>query len=81
VRFTYEVGRNPQSGVSNAELYRRITGIDVKDDRTFTLHVDKLTFDYAAIHDFMLLPAHIERDAFRRAGAIPAAHALQYGSD
>jgi peptide/nickel transport system substrate-binding protein len=64
VKFTCEVGRNPQSGVSNGELYRRITGIDVKDDKTFTLHVDKLTFDYAAIHDFMLLPAHVERDAF-----------------
>jgi peptide/nickel transport system substrate-binding protein len=68
VRFTYEVGRNPQSGVSNGELYRRIIGIDVKDERTFTLHVDKLTFDYAAIQDFMLLPAHIERDAFAEPG-------------
>jgi peptide/nickel transport system substrate-binding protein len=64
VLFTYEVGRNPQSAVGNAELYRRITGIDVKDDKTFTLHVDKLTFDYAAINDFVLLPAHIERAAF-----------------
>ena len=64
VLFTYEVGRNPQSAISNAELYRRITGIDAKDDKTFTLHVDKLTFDYAAINDFMLLPAHIEREAF-----------------
>jgi len=64
VRFTYEVGRNQQSGVSNAELYRRIRSIDVKDDKTFTLHLDKLTFDYAAIQDFMLLPVHIERDAF-----------------
>jgi peptide/nickel transport system substrate-binding protein len=68
VRFTYEVGRNPQSGVSNGELYRRIIGIDVKDERTFTLHVDKLTFDYAAIQDFMLLPAHVERDAFAEPG-------------
>src|SRR5207237_26522 len=64
VLFTYEVGRNPQSAISNAELYRRITSIDVKDDQTFTLHVDKLTFDYAAINDFVLLPAHIERPAF-----------------
>ncbi len=68
VKFTYEVGRNPQSGISNAELYRRISSIDVKDDKTFTLHVDKLTFDYAAIHDFMLLPAHVERDARTPAG-------------
>ena len=73
VQFTYEVGRNQQSGVSNAELYRRIRSIDVKDDKTFTLHVDKLTFDYAAIQDFMLLPAHIEQDAF----ADPAQYRLR----
>ncbi len=79
VLFTYEVGRNPQSAVGNAELYRRITGIDVKDDKTFTLHVDKLTFDYAAINDFVLLPAHIERAAF----ADPAQYRVQtrYNTD
>jgi peptide/nickel transport system substrate-binding protein len=64
VMFTYEVGRNKQSAVTAAELYRRITRIDVKDKRTFTLHLDKLTFDYAAIDDFVLLPAHLERAAF-----------------
>ena len=64
VLFTYEVGRNPLSGISNAELYRRITSIDAKDDKTFTMHVDKLTFDYAAINDFVLVPAHVERAAF-----------------
>jgi peptide/nickel transport system substrate-binding protein len=64
VLFTYAVGRQPQSAVSDAELYRRITGIDAKDDKTFTMHLDKLTFDYAAINDFMLLPEHIERPAF-----------------
>ncbi|MGH6740361.1 MAG: ABC transporter substrate-binding protein, partial [Bradyrhizobium sp.] len=64
VLFTYKVGRNPQSAVTNAELYRRITGIDVKDDKTFTLHVNKLTFDYAAINDFVLLPEHVEGAAF-----------------
>ena len=79
VLFTYEVGRNPQSAVTNAELYRRITGIDVKDDKTFTLHVDKLTFDYAAIDDFVLLPAHLERAAF----ADPAQYRVQtrYNTD
>jgi peptide/nickel transport system substrate-binding protein len=64
VMFTYQVGRNPQSAVGDAELYRRITSIDVKDRHTFTLHVDKLDFDYAAIDDFVLLPAHIEKAAF-----------------
>lgn len=64
VLFTYEIGRNAASAVSNSELYRRITGIAVKDDKTFTLHVDKLTFDYAAINDFVLVPAHVESSAF-----------------
>jgi peptide/nickel transport system substrate-binding protein len=64
VLFTYDVGRDPTSAVSNGELYRRITGVTVDSDKTFTLHVDKLTFDYAAINDFVLLPAHIERNAF-----------------
>jgi peptide/nickel transport system substrate-binding protein len=73
VLFTYEVGRHPASAVSDAEFYRRITSIDVKDDKTFTLHVDKLTFDYAAINDFVLLPAHIERAAF----ADPAQYRLR----
>ena len=77
--FTYEVGRNRQSAISNAELYRRITGIDVKDDKTFTMHFDKLTFDYAAINDFVVLPAHIERPAF----ADPAQYRVQtrYATD
>jgi peptide/nickel transport system substrate-binding protein len=73
VLFTYEVGRNPASAVSDAEFYRRVTGIEVKDDKTFTLHVDKLTFDYAAINDFVLLPAHVERAAF----ADPAQYRLR----
>jgi peptide/nickel transport system substrate-binding protein len=79
VKFTYEVGRNPQSAISNAELYRRITSVDVKDDKTFTLHFDKLTYDYAAIDDFVLLPAHLERAAF----ADPAQYRLRtlYATD
>jgi peptide/nickel transport system substrate-binding protein len=64
VMFTYEVGAHPQSGVSNAELYRRITGIDVVDDKTFVMHVDRVTFEYNAINDFRILPAHLERPVF-----------------
>ncbi|MBV8889839.1 MAG: peptide ABC transporter substrate-binding protein [Alphaproteobacteria bacterium] len=79
VRFTYEVGRHPESAVGNGELYRRIAGITVKDDKTFTLHVDRLTFDYAAINDFVLLPEHLERAAF----ADPAQYRVQtrYATD
>ena len=64
VLFTWEVGRHPQSGVGNAELYRRITRIDVVDEKTFTLHDKKLSFSYNAINDFRLLPAHLDREAF-----------------
>jgi peptide/nickel transport system substrate-binding protein len=71
VLFTYEVGRHPESGVSNAELYRRITAIDRVDAKTFVMHVDRVTFDYNAINDFRLLPAHLERSVFE---ADPAAY-------
>jgi len=64
VLFTWEVGRNPQSGLANTELYRSLYRIDAVDDKTFTLHFDKLGFDYAAINDFLLLPAHVETVAF-----------------
>ncbi|MFN3077612.1 MAG: peptide ABC transporter substrate-binding protein, partial [Alphaproteobacteria bacterium] len=64
VRFTWNVGRHPQSGFSSGELYRRIVAIDVRDDKTFTLHFDRVTFDYNAIDDFALLPAHLEQGAF-----------------
>ena len=64
VVFTWQVGRHPKSGVSDSELYRRIVKIDVRDDRTFTLHLDKRTCDFADISDFGLLPAHIERANF-----------------
>ena len=64
VIFTYEVGKHPESGVSNAELYRRITSIDAIDDKTFTMHVDRVTFEYNSINDFELTPAHLERPIF-----------------
>lgn len=64
ILFTYEVGRNPQSGLANAELYRRITHIEAKDAKTFVVDMDKLNFDYAEINDFEVLPAHLERAAF-----------------
>ncbi len=64
VLFTYEVGRHPESGVTNAEGYRRITSIDAVDAKTFTMHVDRVTFNYNAINDFRILPAHLERPVF-----------------
>ncbi|MDJ0943076.1 MAG: peptide ABC transporter substrate-binding protein [Kiloniellales bacterium] len=69
VVFTWEIGRNLESGVTNSELYRRILAVDVIDDKTFTLHIDRVTFEYNAINDFRLVPAHIERPIFEAAPA------------
>jgi peptide/nickel transport system substrate-binding protein len=71
VLFTYDVGSHPDSGVSNAELYRRILDIEVHDDKTFTFHNDRVTFRYNAVRDFRLLPEHLERAVFE---ADPAAY-------
>ncbi len=64
VLFTWEVGRHPESGVVSGEGYRRILSIDVIDDKTFTVHQDRVDFTYNAMNDFRLLPAHIERAIF-----------------
>lgn len=64
VLFTWEVGRHPKTGVASSELYERITSIDARDDKTFTMHVNKRTCDYQGINDFDVLPAHIEAPNF-----------------
>jgi peptide/nickel transport system substrate-binding protein len=62
-QFTIEVGKHPKSGVSSTEDYRRIVKFDIKDDRHFTLTMDRVTFDYNNL-DLMPLPAHIEKPIF-----------------
>ena len=78
VAFTWEVGRHPRSGVANAEMYRRILGIEVKDAKTFTVHLDRLTFDYNALNDLQPTPAHVERPRF---AAAPAEYRNRNGYD
>ncbi|MBI3512749.1 MAG: peptide ABC transporter substrate-binding protein, partial [Proteobacteria bacterium] len=63
VQFAWEIGRNAKSGAANAEMYRRITAITTVDDKTFTLHVDRVSFDYNIV-DLHLVPAHLERARF-----------------
>ena len=64
VAFTIEVGKHPASGVADGEVYRRILSVEMKDDKTFTLHMDRLTYQYNALDSLNLLPAHIERKNF-----------------
>ena len=63
VVFTWQVGRHPKSGVSDLESFRRVLSIDVIDDKTFTLHLDRIEFTYNAM-PFPVLPAHVERAIF-----------------
>ena len=62
--FTWEVGKHPQSGVGNFEAFRRILDIEVVDEKTAIVHVDRVTFDYNDMSGLTLLPAHLERAAF-----------------
>ena len=62
--FTWDAGHHPKSGFSNAELYRRMVRLEVVNDKTFIVHLDRVTFDYNALNDFVLLPAHVERPLF-----------------
>ncbi|MGF1529183.1 MAG: peptide ABC transporter substrate-binding protein, partial [Candidatus Competibacterales bacterium] len=45
------------------EIYRRIYKVEAIDDKTFTVFVDRLTFDYNAL-PLQLLPAHLEKPIF-----------------
>ncbi len=64
VLFTWKVGRNGKTGTLPIELYRSAYKIVAQDDKTFTMHFDKLTFNYNAINAFSLLPAHVDRVNF-----------------
>jgi peptide/nickel transport system substrate-binding protein len=63
VAFTLEVGKHPLSGVASSEGYKRILKLDAKDDRHFTMTIDRVTFDYNSI-GLSLVPAHIEKPIF-----------------
>ena len=66
VVFTWEVGRHPQAGVAAHSYYVRILSIDVHDEHRYTVHYDRLDYDYATVGAFNLLPAHLERDIFEQ---------------
>ncbi len=80
VVFTWEVGRHPQTGVSDIEGFQRVLSIDEVDDKTYTVHVDRITFDYNTYGSFALLPAHIERPIFE-AGAAEYRNRTAYDTD
>lgn len=64
VVFTLDVGKHPKSGVAAQEFYRRVERVEVHDKKRFTLHIDKLTYQYNELSDLQLLPAHLEKPVF-----------------
>ncbi|NKB48783.1 MAG: peptide ABC transporter substrate-binding protein [Alphaproteobacteria bacterium] len=63
VLFTWQVGRVPEAGINNQELYRRMENIVALDDKRFTIQWNKRTCDAEAINDFEIVPAHLEATA------------------
>ncbi len=64
--FTWRAGRDEKSGFTGEEFYRRVWKLDAEDEKTFTVHYDKVFFDYNALTGFQLLPAHIEQKVFEQ---------------
>lgn len=70
VLFTWKIGRQKDTGVTNFELFRRIENVEIVDDKTFTLVTDERTCEYQGMNDLEILPAHLE--------AGPASDAASY---
>ncbi|MCO6415627.1 peptide ABC transporter substrate-binding protein [Siccirubricoccus sp. KC 17139] len=67
LRFAWEAGREAATGFGGTEFYRSAYALEVVDARTITLHLDKVTFDFASMGDFQPLPAHIDRARWQSA--------------
>jgi peptide/nickel transport system substrate-binding protein len=80
IQFAYEVGRNQQAGANNMEMYRRIYQLDILDQQRFTVHLNKVTFNYNVLGDFYPLPEHIERSIYEE-DAYEYRHRTQYNAN
>ncbi len=63
VIFAWEIGKHPDTGVPDAEGYRRILEVRRIDDRRFTLINDRVEHRYNILA-LTPLPAHLERSVF-----------------
>jgi len=77
VIFSWELGRQIEAGFIGQEGYTDILSVDAIDDKTFTLHVNKLDYQYQSLNGFTLLPAHVEQVA----AADPATYRNQTAYD
>lgn len=80
IQLAYDVGRDTKTGAVNTDLYRRLYKLEIHDDKRFTIHVDRVTFDYNALGDLYPLPDHIERQIFE-ADPYEYRHRTHYNAD
>jgi len=65
--FAWEVGKNPKSGVTDADFFTKdISSITAIDDKSFTIHFSKEACDFASIDSFYALPEHLEQKIFEK---------------
>ena len=58
IAFTWKLGSDPNSGFSNPNSWSRATRVDVVDDQTAVLHLDRVRADFAQWDQ--ILPEHVE---------------------
>ena len=63
--FTWQVGKHKETGVTNHQSFTDIIDIEVHDTKSFTIINKKLDYRYYALSGFNILPAHLEKDAFK----------------
>ncbi len=67
--FAREVGQHPQSGAVGMEVWRSMIDLEIVDERTMVIHLDRRNFQYDSVFIFAPLPAHLERTIFEDAPA------------
>lgn len=65
--FTWRVGRDPAAGFSNAYPWTRASSVDVLDDHTAVLHMDRVLVSFALWDQ--VLPEHVEGPIYEKAKA------------
>ncbi len=65
IAFTWKAEKDPASGVANPHSWNQVAAVDVVDDHTAVLHLDKVDYQYNQWGD--ILPAHIEQAAYEKA--------------
>ena len=67
IAFTWRVGRDPNAGFANSHPWSRATSVDVVDDLTAVLHLDRTVTSFALWDE--ILPEHIEGPIYDAAKA------------